>query len=242
MITERWIKPQLLRVTKLLDGLTWFVNSFTDINRWTEQREFQFRRINSTTACPTDTRFLSSFVLIPLHFVPMISKASYNGCDQRIIHVYSCSRKYLSAYYEKACVTFYIKHFDISSVTKCNCHEHVDKIWKQSENAQCEHRSYKNHFLCHCNARREYIKQLKFFFLFLYLRIYYTYRKSFNEPVQLLFEVDSSISMYARHLQALHVHLPIEMIHLESESRTRSISPVYFVSFSFSSFPFHYNV
>ena len=37
----------------------------------------------------------------PLHFVPMVSKASYNGCDQRIIIVYSRLRKYLSAYYEK---------------------------------------------------------------------------------------------------------------------------------------------
>lgn len=51
------------------------------------------RRINPATTCPSDIRFPSIvsslpllsriFVLIPLHLVPMVSKASYNGCDQR---------------------------------------------------------------------------------------------------------------------------------------------------------------
>ena len=142
--TKRWIKPQLLCVTKLLDGLMWFVNSFTDI---TDEP-------SSVNSVPKNkfNHGLSYWYRVsvflrpnPLHFVPMVSKASYNGCDQRIIHVHSSFAKIFERLLWKSLC--YIKHFETSSVTKWNCHEHVDKIWKQSENAQCEHRSYKNHFL-----------------------------------------------------------------------------------------------
>lgn len=126
---RRRIKPQLPHgVTKSLDDLTaWSENSFTNgpivVNSSSKNKS------SYDLTCPSDIRFPSIvsslpllsriFVLIPLHLVPMVSKASYNGCDQRIIIIHSESLKYLNAYHRKLlCIYYmcYIKYFGTSLV------------------------------------------------------------------------------------------------------------------------------